>query len=450
MIFHLQQLLNLFNCADSRVRRIVLVAGASYLGRFSQGAAVLITLPIARRSFSPDLFGVWMMLSSFLSFMSFADFGVGNGVLNQITKAHATEDRDLLRRTLASGYVITFGVGAVLLFVWLLWKSLSLEPTSLAGVIEVADRTEVLRALSAFAFVLAVNIPASLILRVQLGVQQGYLNGLNQLFSALLTMISVPLCFHLGGSVAELVMATIGVQVLVNTLNTVLWLYCYKVFRNFDWSYSLDIATVRLLLLKGSMFFVLQLAAALSFQSDAIVITQTLGQSAYGSFAVVQKIFLFASMIINVSMVGLWPAFGNAVACQNMEWARKALVRSALAVTVITVALVSPLAISVPWLVEHWVAGSAKPAYSLITVLAVWTIIEAVGGVFAAFLNAANILRPQLLLAICMALTAFGLKWMLTPVLGAAGAVLATILAYCIIAVPGQILIFKAELNLKA
>ena len=449
MMLRVRRYIAVLVTADIRTRRMLLVAGASYLGRFGQGAAVLITLPIARQSLSPDLFGVWMMLSSLLAFMSFADLGVGNGVLNQITKAQANNDLQLLRRTLVSGYTITGAAGVTLFLAWLCWYKFSSEPTALAGPIKFEDRAEVLRALFVFAIIIAVNIPASLVSRVQLGAQQGYLNGLNQLTSALLTSILVPLCLHLGGSVAELVMATIGVQVFVNTLNTVVWLNHQGMFRNCDWVRSLDIATMGLLLRTGSMFFILQLAAVFSFQSDAIVITQTLGQSAYGDFAVVQKLFLFASIFLSSAMLGLWPAFGDAIASQNMDWARKALVRSAIAAACASIVVVGALVIAMPWLMEHWMSNSVTPVFGLVTVLAVWTIIETVANVFAAFLNGTNILRPQLLLAICMALVAFGLKWVLTPLLGATGAVLSTILAYCMISIPGLIYILKTAYIFK-
>lgn len=449
MMLRVRRYITVLVTADARTRRMLLVAGASYLGRFGQGAAVLITLPIARQSLSPDLFGVWMMLSSLLAFMSFADLGVGNGVLNQITKAQATNDPQLMRRTLVSGYAITSTAGVTLFLAWLCWYKFSPEPTALAGPIKFEDRAEVLRALYAFALILAVNIPASLVSKVQLGAQQGYLNGLNQLASALLTIILVPLCLNLGGNVGELVMASIGVQALVNTLNTVVWLNQQGVFRNCDWTHSIDLSTVRLLLRTGSMFFILQLAAVFSFQSDVIVITQTLGQSAYGDFAVVQKLFLFASMFLSSAMLGLWPAFGDAIASQNIDWARKALVRSATVAAFASVVVVSMLAVAMPWLMDRWMSNSVMPALGLVAVFAVWTIIETVANVFAAFLNGANILRSQLWLAICMAMTAFGLKWVLTPTLGAKGAVLSTILAYCMISIPGLIYIFKKSYIFK-
>jgi O-antigen/teichoic acid export membrane protein len=434
---------------DARTKRVISVAGASYLGRFGQGIAVLVNLPLARESLNSEMFGVWMMLSALMGFMAFADLGIGNGVLNQATKAMATGDSQLLQRTLAAGYAITGTVGCLLFLAWIAWTKVSIEPTALAGAISVDNRPEVLRALSFFAIILAVNIPASLILRVQLGAQQGYLNGLNQLAYALLTMTLVPLTLHWGGSVSELVLATLGVQALVNTLNSVIWMQRHGMFGGHNWMRSLDAQTAKSLLKAGAMFFLLQMAVAFAFQSDAIVITQTLGQSAYGDFAVVQKLFLFISMLLSAAMLGLWPAFGDAWASNQKAWAMKALKRGIVAAAVITVLGVSALAAGMPWILEYWMKSSVQPVWELILVLAVWTVIDGVANVAAAFMNGANILRPQLVMAVGMASTAFAAKWMLTPILGTTGAVLATIIAYCLISVPGQIYVLKQAFNTK-
>ena len=445
----LQRVETAVNKTDARTKRAIAVAGSSYLGRFGQGVAGLVTLPLARESLNPELFGIWMMLSALLGFMAFADLGTGNGVLNQVTTARATNDQQLLRRTVASGYAITFTVGCLLLISWITWTKFSLEPTAVAGSISAENRNEALKALTIFSIVLAINIPASLILRIQLGYQQGYLNGLNQLACAVCTLALVPLVLHWGGGVPELVLATLGIQAFVNTTNSLIWLQRHGMFAGQNWLQSINKNTVSALLKTGSMFFLLQTAAAFAFQSDAIVITQTLGQTAYGDFAVIQKLYLFVSMLLSAAIMGLWPAFGDALASNQKAWAIKTLKRGMVMAGVVSLVGVSMLSAAMPWILEKWMNSSIQPIWGLILALAIWTVIDGVASVAAAFMNGANILRPQLLLALAMASTAFAAKWILTPTLGVTGAVLSTILAYCLISVPGQIYVLKLVLNTK-
>lgn len=446
---YVRQLRTALPKVDARTLRIVTTAAASYLGRFGQGLAVLITLPMARQSLHPELFGVWMMLSALLGFMAFADLGIGNGVLNNVTQARANDDTKLLHRTLLTGYGVTGAVGLLMFAAWQLWLHASSEPTALAGTISPLNRHAVNDALTVFAAVLAINIPASLILRVQLGMQQGYLNGINQLISALLTIAAVPLILHFGGSVAMLVLATLGVQTAVNIGNTLLWLARHRLLRVHDWREAIDMQTASALLRTGFLFFLLQLAAAFAFQSDAIVITQTLGQQAYGDFAVVQKLFLFISMLLSAAMTGLWPAFGDAIASRNLAWAIKALRRGMFAAATLATLGCAILALAMPWFMKHWLHSALQPAWTLVLALATWTVIDAIANVASAFMNGANILRAQLMFAVTMASLTFAAKWLLTPAFGAAGAVCSTILAYCLISVPGQIYIFKRTFQSK-
>jgi O-antigen/teichoic acid export membrane protein len=145
----------------------------------------------------------------------------------------------------------------------------------------------------------------------------------------------------------------------------------------------------------------------------------------------------------------LWPAFGDALESKQKAWAIKALKRGMVMAAVITLLGVSALAAGMPWILLYWMKSSVQPFWGLILVLAVWTVIEGVANVVAAFMNGANMLRPQLLLTVTMAGSAFAAKWILTPVLGATGAVLGTILAYCLISAPGQIYVLKRVFGTK-
>jgi O-antigen/teichoic acid export membrane protein len=427
---------------DARLLRVVATAGASYLGRFGMGVAVLVTLPMARHTLNPELFGVWMMLSALLGFMAFADLGIGNGVLNKTTQAKASGDGMQLRRVLVSGFACTGAVGVALYLTWLLWTHLSSEPTSVAGAIHDANRAEVMRALGIFAAVLALNVPASLIQRVQLGMQQGYWTGFAQLANAVLLLIAVPLALRYDGGLPALVLATLGTQTLVNVVSTVAWLWSGGLLRG-SWRRTLHLETMIGLLRTGSLFFILQMAAAFAFQSDSIVITQRLSQHAYGDFAIVQKLFLFVSMVLNAAMLGLWPAFGDAIASNNTAWAVRVLKRTMLGAAAFAIAATLTLSAAMPWIMRHWLHVDWVPSWGLLAALSTWAVIDAVTAATSAFMNGANMLRIQVVFALVMAGAAFGAKWLLTPVFGATGSVLGTILAYSAISIPGQIFVFR-------
>lgn len=399
----------------------------------------------------PDLFGVWMMLSGLVGFFAFADLGVGNGVLNRMTAAHAAGDQREQRRVMRAGYACTGAVGFTVLAVWLGWVALTPIPTIAVGDIAVEHRREVLFALHVFVFLLAINIPASLIQKQQLGLQSGHWVGYAQLGAAAGTLIGVPAALALGSGLPALVMGSLGMQVGANLVSAWLWRRRHAKTSTSGSSTPLREApewrVIASLLRIGSLFLVLQLAAAFAFQSDAIVIVHQLSQAAYGDFAVVQRVFLAASSVLLAGLAGLWPAIGEALASGDTAWVRRILLRSYTFVFAVVGTTCIVLAFFMPQIVLLWVGMHTPPPMALLAVLAVWTMMEAMGNVSGVFLNAAGLLRAQIVLAVLMSTAAFLGKWYLVGKLGAWGAVLATLIAYSVISIPMQIYLVSRHLR---
>lgn len=435
---------------DARTWRLLTVAGSSYLGRLGGALALLLTIPVAKAGLSPSLFGVWMMLSGLLAFFSFADLGVGNSVLNRVTAAHAKHDVVELRRVVSAGYKCTAMLGAAVLTAWSCWVALSSTPTSLAGDVSAEYRLEVLAALHAFFVLLALNIPASLVQRVQLGMQAGHWVGLLQVGVAISTVAGVLTVRELGGGLLHYVLASLGIQVTANLISTFLWVrHLNRLHPRHAMSEEApaDWHTIKLLLRSGSLFLVLQLAVAFGFQSDSIVVVHQLGQAAYGDFAVVQRIYQTVSSIALAGLAGLWPAIGSALASGEVAWVRQTLVRSYTLVLVVSASVCLFIFLSMPWLLELWLGAHPSPPKALLVALGLWTIMEAMGNVSGAFLNAAQLIRPQVYVALVMGLGAFAGKWILVEPLGAVGVVLATLLAYSLTSLPMQVQLIRGYLR---
>lgn len=426
---------------DHRSRRILLIAATSYAGRLGSALVVLVTIPLAKASLPPDLFGVWMMLSGLLGFFAFADLGVGNGVLNRITAAHAAGDLKEQYRVMRAGYACTSAIAAVLLAAWFGWVALAPVATVVVGNVVPEHRSEVLWALHIFVVLLAVNIPASLIQKKQLGVQRGQWVGHTQLCAALGTLIGVPTALTLGGGLPALVLGSLGMQVAANLLSSWVWYRKRSSTDSFilpSGAYLPEREVVVSLLRTGGLFLMLQLAAAFAFQSDAIVIVHVLGQAAYGDFAVVQRVFLAASSILLAGLAGLWPALGEALASGDADWVKRTLLRSYAFVFAVMATTCLALGLFMPQIVLRWVGMQVPPPVALLAVLALWTVIEAMGNVSGVFMNAAGQLKAQVFLAALMATSAFAGKWYLVGILGPWGAVFSTVIAYSVISVPAQ------------
>ncbi|PZP27311.1 MAG: hypothetical protein DI603_22350 [Roseateles depolymerans] len=428
-----------------RSRRLLGTTAATYLARLCSALTLLITLPLARRQLDAEAFGLWMMLGSLVGFFAFADLGIGNGALNRINRARAAGDRRAELQLVSATALCTMGLGLALLLGWSVYLAAADDVLRFAGQISAAHRHDAQLAFTVFIVLTALNLPLGAIQKLQLGVQDGHWLGLMHATAAVLTAIALPLALWARLSLPWLVLASLGMSALVNLVAGTVWLakqgYLLAAWPRRDgWS------TAPQLLKDGLMFFGLQLCAAFAFQSDAFVIGSQLGQAAYGEYAAVQRIFLAVSTLVSAALVGLWPAFGDALTRGDLAWVRRVLSRALFTSLLVVGGLGCLLALAMPWLAAHWL-HLPTPTASLPWLLAAWVTVDALGGVCGSFLNGAGLIRPQLLAALSMAALAFAGKWWLVVPLGAEGAVAATLCAYLLISVPTLIWLLSRQLG---
>jgi O-antigen/teichoic acid export membrane protein len=440
---------------DARTRHAAAAGAFGVLGRLGGALVVLVYAPMAREALGLERFGVWMMLTAWTTLFAFADLGVGNAALNRVTAALAA-DGDAARRrqqlgaTVDAAVACTIGLGLLLLVLAAAWAWLVPVPSIVAGPITPGNRAEVDTALALFAVIFALSLPAALGQKLQLGAQDGHWAGWTQLVASVLSLAALPLVLQRGGGLPELVLATQGVSLLVQATSALWWLRRRGLPLPRPLRAWRTPALLKGLLVEGTAFFGLQLAAAAAFQSDALIVTQRLGAEVYGDYAVVQRIYLLVGAGVVTALAGLWPAFGDAWLRRDIAWVRRTLWRAVLAAGLSTLAAVLLLQLLLPGWAVNPLGALAPPAPLLLALLGAWTVVEALGAVCAALMNGANLIRIQVVLALVMAMLAVAGKWWTTPLLGPAGAVLSTLLAYLLISVPGQVFLIRRLLATPA
>jgi O-antigen/teichoic acid export membrane protein len=85
-----------------RYRRAALTAGAALAVRILSLGLTLITVPLTLGYLGPERYGLWVTISSIVAFLGFADLGLGNGVLNAVTRSLALGDAEKARRQVSS------------------------------------------------------------------------------------------------------------------------------------------------------------------------------------------------------------------------------------------------------------------------------------------------------------------------------------------------------------
>ena len=159
--------------SHERYRRMALTSAASLGSRGIGMLASLVSIPLTFRYLGAERYGLWMVLTSFISVLSFADLGIGNGVVNAVSEAHGKQDHDLQREYVTSGFFLMVGIAVILAIVgaaafpFMQWTRLFNVKSELVA-------SEGARAFLVLFCWFVVNIPLGVVTRVQAGLQQAY------------------------------------------------------------------------------------------------------------------------------------------------------------------------------------------------------------------------------------------------------------------------------------
>src|SRR5439155_14854316 len=96
--------------ARERKRRVLLTAVSTIFSKAVSLLIILVSVPLTVHYLGPERYGLWMTISSFIALMSFADLGLGNGLVNAISQADGAGDRQLARRSVSAGFFLLLGV----------------------------------------------------------------------------------------------------------------------------------------------------------------------------------------------------------------------------------------------------------------------------------------------------------------------------------------------------
>jgi O-antigen/teichoic acid export membrane protein len=421
--------------SNERHRRITLSTMAAIVGRVINAIVALVTVSVTLKYLGNERYGLWMTISSGIGMLSFADFGIGNGLLNAVTHAYAKLDHSEIARSISSSFFFLCAVAALLGVVFGLvfghvdWSLMFNARSQLA-------RMEAAPVVLAVVACFLGNIPLGIVARIQVGLQQAFLNDLWQTGGGLLSLIALLVGVRLRWGLPFLVLTACLIPLAATLANGLVlfrrgapWLLPRLQF--FHWRVARTMGH------SGFMFFLVQLGYILSFSSDNLILARIQGPGAVAQYAVVQRVFLVAATINATWLTPLWPAYGEAIELGDSLWVRRTLKWSVIFATTITAVLSITLLIARGPLFHLWVGSGIQVPFSLAFGFAGWAVVQAAGNAVAMYLNGSNALEVQIILASVLFVVGTPLKFLLCTRFGGSGIVWGQVTAYlCLVAVP--------------
>jgi O-antigen/teichoic acid export membrane protein len=410
-----------------RYRRVLLTGSSSGLTQAISILTLLVSVPLALRYLGTERYGLWMTLTSLVALLGFADLGLGNGLLSAISDANGRDDLQAARRYVSTSAVMLSSLAVLLaLLLGLIYASvpwrLLLNLSSAQAVSEAGPAAAIL--VGCF----LIGIPMGIVQRIQMGYQEGFASLPWVGLGAVIALTGLVASIHYHAGLPWLVLAVSGAPVVASTLNAIV------LFRNRrPWLrprlHDTSLVAAKRLLSTSFLFFMLQLAATVGYQSDNVIVARILGAGQVPQYAVPFRLLMFPPLILGLVLTPLWPAYAEAIARRDQGWVVKTLRRSIVLSLVVSVPLSAVLVVAGVPIIHLWAGPLINPSMSLLIGLATWAVLLSLSSALSMFLNAARAFRFLVVAAVSMMLANLVLSIMLTRALGISGVVWGSVIA---------------------
>ena len=411
-----------------RYRRAGLSAGTALAARGLTMIMSLATVPLTLNYLGAERYGMWLTVSSVIALLGFMDLGVGNGLLNALTRSLARGAIPTAQREISSalsvltGLAVGLGALLVLLYPVVRWGEVF-------GVASENFAPEAGPAFAVWAGCFLIGVPLSVVTQVRLARQEGYIVHLTAAAGSVTAVVALLLVIATRQGLPVLVLA-FGVPPLLAVAASGFVLFRREARELCPAIRRADAPTGFALVRAGSLFLVLQLSIAAAFTSDTLIVAHLVGPQGVAEYGVTSRLFMIPVTLIGLAVSPLWPAYGDAIARGDVDWTSSTLVRSLHAALVISVfASAALVTLGLP-IISLWVGPLVVPPFPLLVGFGIWVVLNAVGTTVAMLLNGAHEIRLQAASAVIMAVANVAFSIWLTSRVGVAGVIWGTVVTY--------------------
>ena len=369
-----------------------------FYGFFIKGISIaisLIVVPLTIHYINPSRYGIWLTLSSIVGWFGFFDIGLTQGLRNKFAEAKAKGDDETAQVYVSTTYAI---LGTIFFCIWLLFILINqyLDWSSLLKV-SPGMRSEVtilaVIVFTYFCLTFVLRIVPTLIIANQQSAKSTLIDVIGQVLSLLIIVILV--------KTTQGSLILLGVALCASPLIVLIGANFYF-FRNEFHKYRPLISKVKFSYAKdlfnlGVIFFIIQVASIIQFQTANVIIARVFGTVEVTSFNIVFKYFGVLLMVFTIFLTPFWSASTEAYFKNDIKWIKNGIRKyNQLNIALFLVGVI--MLIFSGTVYRLWLGkGTVDIGFSLSFWGFLYFNVSIFGGKYVSFLNGINALRIQFL-----------------------------------------------------
>jgi O-antigen/teichoic acid export membrane protein len=319
--------------SKERYRRIALTTLSGLVVRGMGTLMGLVTVPLVLGYLGKERFGLWSTITTVVAWVALFDFGIANGLVNCIARAHGRDDRDEAARYVSTALALLLGTAAVLAAALALgarmvpWSSL----LAVRGAVDDGTvRWSVVAALGMF----LLGLPLSVVPQIYAGYQRSYVANGFAMLGMLAGFAALLLALRAEAGMPALVVAFGVGAVLASALGLghalgvgMPWLRAWP---------AVSGDALREIMRRSAPVFLYQVGALAVNETQAIVLAHRCDLGVVAEYAILMRVYLLVLGLIQMGTASFVPSFREAQERGDHAWVRASFghfvrVRTALA-----------------------------------------------------------------------------------------------------------------------
>ncbi|GGZ89310.1 lipopolysaccharide biosynthesis protein [Algibacter mikhailovii] len=391
------ELLDRIGVKSGRTLNIVKHIAVSF---FYKGGAVLanfLLVPLTINYLDVENYGVWLTLSSFISWFSFFDIGLGNGLRNKFAEAKAKNDYSLARAYISTAYY-TITCISISLFTLFLIVNYFIDWTR---VFNTSDQL-----MSDFSILMPVIIGLFCLQLIVKLISSVYLADQNHSIQVKIQFITQVLLLIIVWALTKTTNSSLLIYGIIFSALPVLVLLVLNLF-GFSNRFRLLKPSIYLwnnkylneIMGVGLRFFIIQIAALVLFSTDNFIISIVFSPEEVVPYNIAFKYFSILTMAFSMLVAPYWSSFTDAYVKNDFSWIKISINNILKIWIVVPVGLVLMLFLA-DWFYLMWVGKEVVVPKILSLSMALFVLMSSFNSIFVSFINGVGKIKLQLVTAI--------------------------------------------------
>lgn len=413
-----------------------------------KGISMIISffiVPITINFVNPTQYGIWLTLSSLMSWFYFFDIGLTHGFRNRFAEAKANDDIKLARIYVSTTYATLF---LLCILMWIIVLPIN-SIINWSEILNIDDgyREELGKVFMIMILFLGLNIVSQVFSTLVIADQRPVMASLIQVLGQTMAFVTIYILVNTihDGNLLYLAFIFSGVPVIVLIIASI------ALFRSKYRIYRPSINLIRFQYVKnilgiGSKFFIITTSMLFIFQLMNVIISRILGPETVTEYNIAYKYFNLLFMLAIIILNPFWSAFTDAYTRKDYDWMRK-MVRKLELILVITIPIIFIMYCFSEYFYCFWIGDTVTVKDSINISVSLYIYSTILGGVYMYIINGIGKIHIQLMIYLSFAFVSYPLMNFGCKLEGVPGLLFIPTTVYVIQAILGRIQIYKILKN---